>query len=307
MEFAQAELLRHLLAEREHRLQEEERQAREKAHACSAVPNGHYMELNNATFHTFDRLWHEVARVLTTNYFVPADQARRLCVELFRGLVCKSYVRTTTQLSLPPQIDLAWHQAILNTILYREFCEMMFHRPMDHTTVTAQDSVEAKNNRVSATETIYRKVFNEEPPSDLWKREDDIINNDNNAVVVKAEEEVEEGKSRRRNPSRQSKKRAASPPAAPVSKKPNVADKKKLKPEFQVFVTTLTGKTITVCPCDGLPISGVKSLIQMIEGIPPDQQRIIFAGMQLSDDATCAEVGLKQESTLHLVLRVSGC
>jgi hypothetical protein len=299
--FAHAELLRYLLAERDHRLQEEERQAK---NACSAVPNGHYMQLNDATFHTFDLLWHEVARVLTTNYFVPADQARRLCVELFRGLVCKSFVRTTTQLSLPPQIDLAWHQAILNTVLYREFCEKMFHRPLDHTTVTAQDSVEAKNTRLSATENIYRKVFNEEPPSDLWKREDDI-NNDNNAVVMKAEEE---DKPRRRNPSRQSKKRPASPPAAaaPVNKKPVVANKK-LKPEFQVFVKTLTGKTITVCPCDGLPISGVKSLIQMTEGIPPDQQRIIFAGMQLSDDATCAEVGLKQECTLHLVLRVSGC
>ena len=196
---------------------------------------GHYMQLNEATFHTFDALWHEVARVLTTNYFVPADQARRLCVELFRGLVCKSLVSTTTQLSLPPLIDLAWHQAILNTVLYRQLCEMMFMRPMDHTTVTDQDTVEAKNNRVSATETLYRQVFEEDPPSDLWKREDD---RDNNAVVVKEEvEEHVEDESHRRGPSRQSKKRVQS-----ASKKP--VEDKKLKREdmgrnhFQIFCKT---------------------------------------------------------------------
>jgi hypothetical protein len=177
------------------------------------------------------------------------------------------------KLSLPPHIDLAWHQAILNTALYREFCEELFCRMMDHTTVTSQDSVEAKNNRVSATETIYRKMFNAEPSSDLWKREDDIHNNDNNAVVEEVVEEDNQSPRNRRNPSRKSKKRPASPP--PSAKKQSAVVDKKLKrehperDEFLVIVKTLTGKTFTISVSDHLPISGVKSLIQMAEGIPP--------------------------------------
>jgi hypothetical protein len=286
LDFTEQQLLGHLV-QRYHRIRED----KEKEHACNSFPNGVFMKVNDVTFHAFDPLWHEVARLLTATYFVPADQAQRLCVELFRGLVCKSFVRTTTQLGLPPQIDLAWHQAILNTVMYRDFCNKMFHRPMDHTTVTEQDSIEAKNNRVSATENIYRKFFNEEPPSDLWKPNQEDDEGDN--------EEHEDDKDDK------SKKRAAPTTTTPNA---NAAEKKlKRSNELQLFVKTLTGKTITIYPCAHLPISGVKSLIQMREGIPPDQQRIIFAGARLNDDSTCIECGLEQESTLHLVMRVSGC
>eukprot|EP00798_Chlamydomonas_sp_ICE-L_P004524 gene4521-14686_t len=169
-----------------------------------------------------------------------------------------------------------WHAHMLRPHLYMRLCEELGMGVIAHDPVSALD-IDNHNKRLAKTTTLYSVMFGEEAGR-LWHEDAG-----HEAALLHAVK-LEAGN-------------ATSVKTAQT--KMNVCGEE----ELRVFVKDLNGKTYAVYAHATDMIDALKARIQDSQGIPIDQQRIIFAGKQLEDDWTLEDCRLVDQSTVHLVLR----
>lgn len=241
---------------------------------------------------------------------VNAPPARVVVLELLMALICKccagarGNIEATMECSVPVRLDMVWHLFILETSKYHKFCEEVCGIFLHHTSLTSADVLEDKNARVSLTRLFRQQIFRGHPVNEwCWESEESV-----NAQI----------------PARIAVQKAAEMPVQPLEpiasrtrkrQKNKVVEEQAEEPKnqnveqnaIQIFVKTLTGKTITVRTTSTMRIEGIRNLIMASEGIPADQQRLIFSGMNLYDGKRVSDYRINMSDTLHLVMKLSGC
>lgn len=200
-------------------------------------------------------------------------------------------------------IDLLWHQLILDTRGYREYCNLLCHQFIDHYPQGAEDQ-RSRKIRLKKTFDLYKNLFEKEPPIEIWGLVECCIcfefntkqittkccNNKNicstclNKVILKNDN-------------------------CPLCRQSLTKKTRKHYEISKIFVKDMIERTYHINSLmSDCTIDNLKQLINdQNSNLYPDQQRLIFAGKQLEDGRTLYDYNIRENCTIHLILRLSGC
>lgn len=200
----------------------------------------------------------------------------------FLVLKCK-YDDYDTPFILSPSgvIDQIWHTHILKTKNYSDMCFKAFGKFFHHD----PDSIHyKKEERYERTLNAYRDVFREDPPRHIWHSTEEMLKKEKETEEKKAKHKVEVNNA--------------------VEKYYKEKNDKDVK---NIFIKSLSGKnTIFNFHLDA-NIGYIKKVYEAIEGIPACQLRLLWAGKELDEELTLNDYEIKNEATLHILMRLIGC